>query len=72
MPTLYLRDVPDEVVERLKRRAARDGSSVNAVAVRALAESTRVDNAAILAALPDYDIDTSEIVRAIHEGRAER
>ena len=30
MKTLYLRNVPDEVVERLERLAARDATSVGA------------------------------------------
>jgi hypothetical protein len=38
MRTLYLRNAPDEVVERLERLAARDATSVSAVAVRELAE----------------------------------
>ena len=49
MRTLYLRNVPDEVVERLERLAERDSMSVNAVAVRELSESTRrLNNAALL------------------------
>src|SRR5664280_3354477 len=32
MRTLYLRNVPDDVVERLERLAARDATSVGAVA----------------------------------------
>ena len=38
MKTLYLRNVPEEVVERLELLAARDGTSVSAVAVRELAD----------------------------------
>lgn len=38
MKTLYLRNVPDEVVERLQRLAALYGTSVGAVAVRELAD----------------------------------
>jgi plasmid stability protein len=73
MRTLYLRNVPDEVVARLERLAARDGMSVSAVAVRELAEVTRrVDNAALLAELPDHDVDTEEIVAALEASRAER
>ena len=54
MRTLYLRNVPDEVVDRLERLAAREATSVSALAVRELAEvSRRVDNPAILDALPD-------------------
>src|SRR5664280_2652454 len=53
MRTLYLRNVPDEVVERLERLAARDATSVGAVAVRELADvSRRADNPALLGALP--------------------
>ncbi len=45
MKTLYLRNVPDDVVERLERLAARDATSVSAVAVRELAAvSRRADN----------------------------
>ena len=73
MKTLYLRNVPDEVVERLKRLAARDATSVNALAVRELADvSRRADNAELLSALPDLAIDTSAIVADVEAGRAER
>jgi plasmid stability protein len=73
MRTLYLRNVPDDVVERLERLAARDGTSVAAVAVRELAEvSRRADNPVLLGALPDLDLDTATIVADVDEGRAER
>jgi hypothetical protein len=62
MRTLYLRNVPDEVVERLERLAARENSSVSAVAVRELsAASRRVDNPAVLGALPDLKVDPALI-----------
>jgi hypothetical protein len=71
--TLYLRNVPDEVVERLERLAERDKTSVSAVAVRELAEaSRRVDNPALLGDLPDLTIDTGELVRDIDGDRAGR
>jgi hypothetical protein len=71
--TLYLRNVPEDVVERLERLAARDATSVSAVAVRELAEvSRRADNPALLGALPDLDIDTAAIVADVDAGRAER
>jgi plasmid stability protein len=71
--TLYLRNVPDDVVQRLERLAARDGTSVSAVAVRELAQvSRRADNARLLAELPDLDIAPAEIVTAVVEERAER
>lgn len=73
MGTLYLRNVPEEVVERLKRLADRYGTSVGAVAVRELAEvSRRADNPALLGALPDLGIDAAAIVGAVEAGRAER
>jgi plasmid stability protein len=73
MKTLYLRNVPDDVVERLERLAARDATSVSAVAVRELAEvSRRADNPALLGALPDLGFDTATIVADVDEGRAER
>ena len=73
MRTLYLRNVPDDVVERLERLAARDGSSVSAVAIRELAEvSRRADNPALLGALPDLDITTETIVAELDAGRAGR
>lgn len=73
MRTLYLRNVPDDVIERLERLAARDATSVSAVAVRELSEaSRRADNTALLGALPDLDVDPSDIVEALAAGRAGR
>jgi hypothetical protein len=73
MRTLYLRNVPDDVVERLERLAARDSTSVNSVAVRELAEvSRRADNPALLGLLPDLGIDATEIVAAVEAERAAR
>jgi len=71
--TLYLRNVPEEVVERLERLAARDATSVGAVAVRELAEvSRRADNPALLGALPDVGVDTATIIADLDAGRADR
>jgi hypothetical protein len=73
MRTLYLRNVPDDVVERLERLAARDATSLGAVAVRELAEvSRRADNPALLGALPDLGVDAVTIVGDIEAGRADR
>jgi len=73
MRTLYLRNVPDDVVERLERLAARDATSVSAVAIRELAEvSRRADNPALLGALPDLGIDTATIVGDLDAERASR
>jgi hypothetical protein len=71
--TLYLRNVPDEVVERLERLAARDKTSVSAVAVRELAEaSRRADNPALLGALPDLDVDTTALIDDLDAERSGR
>jgi len=73
MRTLYLRNVPDEVVDRLGRLAAREGMSVNAVAVRELAEvSRRADNPALLGALPDRGVDVAAIVAGLESDRSTR
>jgi len=73
MKTLYLRNVPDDVVERLERLADRDNTSVSAVAVRELAEaSRRADNPALLGDLPDVGIETTELVGDIDDERAGR
>ncbi len=73
MRTLYLRNVPDLVVERLERLAALEATSVNAVAVKELtAVSRRVDNRALLGELPDLAIDANSIVAELEDDRAER
>lgn len=73
MRTLYLRNVPDEVVERLERLAVNDATSVSAVAVRELTEvSRRADNPALLGRLPDLEADASQIVTGIEAERAQR
>jgi plasmid stability protein len=73
MRTLYLRNVPDDVVERLERLAARDATSVSAVAVRELADvSRRADNPALLGALPDLGVPIADLVGAVDAERAGR
>ena len=73
MRTLYLRNVPDEVVRRLETLAGYEGLSVSAMAVRELATSTRrADNPELLGDLPHLGISAAEILDALHEGRAER
>jgi plasmid stability protein len=73
MKTLYLRNVPDEVVQRLERLAARDATSVGAVAVRELAEvSRRADNPELLGQLPDLGVDLSTIVDDLEAERPAR
>lgn len=73
MKTLYLRNVPDEVVERLERLATRDGTSVGAVAVRELTEaSRRADNPALLGSLPDLGVDVATVLDDVDTERAGR
>lgn len=73
MKTLYLRNVPEEVTDRLERLAAREGLSVSALAIRELAVAVRrADNPALVADLPDLGIPAAETVRVLEEGRNER
>lgn len=73
MKTLYLRNVPDEVVQRLQRLADADGTSVGAVAVRELNEvSKRADNPVLLARLPDLSVDVATVVDDLDDERATR
>ena len=73
MRTLYLRNVPDDVVARLERLASLAGTSVNALAVRELEQaSRRADNPALLGSLPDLGIDPAGIVSELHPERAGR
>ncbi len=71
--TLYLRNVPDDVVERLERLAARSNTSVSAAAIQELAEATRrADNPALLAALPDLNAAVSTLIEELDAERAGR
>ena len=70
MRTLYLRNVPDEVVERLEERAKAESISVNTLAVRELVEiSRRYHNRALFAALPKLNITREEILEDLDEIR---
>lgn len=73
MKTLYLRNVPEDVSERLERLAEREGLSVSALAIRELAvASRRVDNPALLADLPDLGVAPEDVVAGLDEARDER
>lgn len=77
MATLYVRNLPADVMSALQELARRERVSVNALAVRELAEvARRVSNAALLddlhRRLPKLDITVDDILDAIHEGRHER
>lgn len=73
MATLYLRNVPDDVMDRLQRLADREATSVSALAVRELAAaSRRVDNDALLSALPDSGVPRAAIVADLDTSREDR
>ena len=70
MRTLHLRNVPDDVMDRLERMARAASTSVTAVAIRELDAATRrVDNAALIATLPDLEIATESIVEQLESER---
>lgn len=71
--TLYLRNVPDDVAERLAALAARERLSVSAFAVRELGEAARrADNRALLGDLPDLGVSVATIVADLEAAREER
>jgi plasmid stability protein len=73
MKTLYLRNVPDEVSERLARLAARDGMSVSSFALRELAEvARRADNPALLSGLPNLGLSASDVLTGLDAARSAR
>ena len=70
MRTLHLRNVPEDVMNRLERLARAASTSVTAVAIRELDAATRrVDNAALVATLPDLNIPTDAIVEHVDADR---
>jgi hypothetical protein len=73
MRSLHLHDVPDDVYEQLARRAAFDGTSVEIVAVRDLADaSCRAHNRSLLVQLPDHAMSVGSIVSDLDDVRDER
>jgi len=73
MRTLYLRNVPDDVSERLAALAAREGLSVSSFAVRELSDAARrADNPALLGELPDLDVSAEDVVTDLEAGRSAR
>ena len=74
MTTLYIRDVPDDVAETLKERAAAGGMSLSAYVGAELAKiASRPTNAEIAARLMSRDRSTGptaeDIVAAVGAGR---
>ncbi len=73
MRTLYLRNVPDEVGERLATLAAREGMSVSSFALRELADvARRADNPSLLGDLPDLGVSSADVVAGVEGARASR
>lgn len=70
MRSLKIRNVPDDLMERLEQLAHASNTSVEAVAIRELDLAVRrLDNAALLATLPDQRIPTDDIVQHVHASR---
>lgn len=74
MTTLYVRDVPAEVAEVLKERAAADGKSLSAYVVAELGRiASRPTNAEIVQRLRDLDRTegptSGDIVQALGQPR---
>jgi len=71
---LHVRDVPDDVKEKLVRLAEREHMSLNAYVVRQLEMASRTaDNARLVDLLPSYDdLSTADIVDALRHERESR
>ncbi|WP_109473713.1 FitA-like ribbon-helix-helix domain-containing protein [Ornithinimicrobium cavernae] len=74
MTTLYVRDVPPEVAQTLKERAAAEGKSLSAYVVAELGRvAARPTNAEIVARLRQRDRSDgpsgTDIVEALRESR---
>jgi len=71
--TLYLRNVPDDLSERLASLAAREGLSVSSFALRELRDAARrADNPALLGELPDLDVSAADVIADVEVGRSAR
>lgn len=70
MKTLYLRNVPDDVVAGLDELARRESMSVSAVAVRELKSAVAYRaNADLLWSQAPLAVDVDDIVDAVRSGR---
>lgn len=73
MAVLYLRNVSDDLMRRLRLLASREQMSVPAAALRELEEATRwVDIPELFEALPDMRVPTAEVLAVLDEGRSAR
>jgi hypothetical protein len=70
MRALHIRNVPDDVMARLEKLARAANTSVTAIAIRELDAATRrVDNAALVATLPDLGVPAEHIVEHVEADR---
>ncbi len=73
MKTLYLRNVPEDLSDRLASLAAREGMSVSSFALRELGEAARrAENPALLGELPDIDVSAADVTADLDAGRLAR
>jgi len=73
LKTLYLRNVPEDLGERLASLAAREGMSVSSFALRELGEAARrAENPALLGELPDIDVSAADVTADLDAGRLAR
>jgi hypothetical protein len=73
MKTLYLRNVSEDLSERLASLAAREGLSVSSFALRELTEAARrADNPALLGELPDLEVSAADVIDDLEAGRNAR
>ncbi len=73
MPILYVRDVPEETLTKLREVAKARHTSVQALALAELnAVARRANNIALLNALPDNNISTDTITDTIDQERKTR
>lgn len=73
MRTLYLRNVPNAVSERLTWLASREGLSVSSFALRELTEAARrADTPTLLGELPDLDVSAADVIADLETGRSAR
>jgi plasmid stability protein len=55
MSTLYVRNVPEDLYEALKRRAAQRNSSISAETIRLLRQAMRVDHSGVRELLEEIE-----------------
>ncbi len=73
MSVLYVRNVPEETLTKLRELAKARHISVQALALSELnATARRANNAALLSALPDNDISIDAITDTIDQERRNR